>query len=101
MAGQVVEMDYAVIQSTAKGFRGQSDIALAIGKAGVALFTGLEAGSMWFPPMKAYYGRCKRAVDKKSKELSKTLLEFADDLELAVKDHKTGDFEGKKYFGPK
>jgi len=99
MAGQVVEMDYPVIQNTAKGFRRESDVILTIGKVAVGIFTGLEAGSFMFPPMKEYYGRCKRAVDKKSKELSKTLLEFADDLDLAVKDHKTGDFEGKKYFG--
>lgn len=99
MAGQVVQMDYPVIQTTAKGFRTQSDVILTIGKVAVGIFTGLEAGSFMFPPMAQYYGRCKRAVDKKSKELSKTLLEFASDLDQAVKDHKNGDFEGKSYFG--
>jgi len=99
MAGDVVQMDYPVIQSTAKGFRAQSDIVLAIGKAGVALFTMLEAGVFWFPPLSQYYARCKQAVDKKSKELSKTLLEFAGDLDRAVTDHKKGDYAGKTYFG--
>lgn len=99
MAGQVVQMDYPVIQSTAKGFRTQSDIVLAIGKAGVALFTSLEAGSFWCPPMAQYYRRCKEAVNKKSKELSDTCLEFAGDLDQAVQDHKNGDFQGKSYFG--
>ena len=84
MAGQVVQMDYPVIQSTAKGFRQQSDVVLGIGKAAVAIFTVLEAGSFWCPPMAQYYGQCKDAVDKKSKELSDTLMEFATDLDHAV-----------------
>lgn len=99
MPGQIVQMDYPVVQSTAKGFRTQSDIVLAIGKAAVALFTGLEAGSFMCPPLAQYYARCKEAVDKKSKELSKVCLEFAGDLDQAVQDHKDGDFEGKSYFG--
>jgi hypothetical protein len=99
MAGQVVQMDYPVVQSTAKGFRGQSQIVLGIGKAAVATFTALEAGAFWCPPLAQYYARCKDAVNKKSKELSDTLLEFAGDLDRAVQDHKNGDFEGKSYFG--
>ncbi len=99
MAGQVVQMDYPVVQSTAKGFRNQSDIVKAIGQAAVALFAALEAGSFWCPPLSQYYARCKDAVNTKSKELSDTLLEFAQDLDGAVKDHKNGDFEGKHYFG--
>jgi len=99
MAGQVVQMDYPVVQSTEKGFRQQSDIVLGIGKAAVAIFATLEAGSFWCPPMAQYYRRVREAVDKKSKELSKTLLEFANDLKLAVDDHKKGDYSGKSYFG--
>lgn len=99
MAGQVVQMDYPVVQSTAKGFRQQSDVVLAVGKAAVAIFTMLETAAFWCPPLSQYYGRCKDAVNKKSKELSNTLQEFAKDLDQAVKDHKDGDFEGKSYFG--
>lgn len=99
MAGQVIQMDYPVMQSTAKGFRNQSDVVKAIGQAAVALFTALEAGSFWCPPIAQYYGRCKDAVKTKSKELSDTLTEFATDLDQAVQDHKNGDSEGKSYFG--
>lgn len=99
MAGQVVQMDYPVVQSTAKGFKQQSDIVLGIGKAAVAIFASLEAGMFWCPPMAQYYRMCREAVDKKSKELSKTLEEFATDLERAVADHKKGDTTGKTYFG--
>jgi hypothetical protein len=99
MAGQVVQMDYPVVQSTAKGFRTQADIVTAIGKAAVAIFAALEASSFFFPPLAKYYGRCKDAVNKKSKELADTLKEFGTDLDQAVQDHKNGDFEGKSYFG--
>jgi hypothetical protein len=99
MAGPVVQMDYPIVQATAKAFRGQSQIILGIGKAAVIQFTLLEAGSFWCPPLANYYARCKEAVDKKSKELSDTLNEFARDLDEAVKDHQNGDFEGKSYFG--
>lgn len=99
MAGQLVQMDYPLVQSVAKGYRGQSQIVLGIGKAAVAIFSALEAGSFICPPLQQYYRMCKEAVDKKSKELSDTLLEFAGDLDAAVQDHKNGDFEGKSYFG--
>jgi hypothetical protein len=98
MAGQVVEMDYPLIQAVEKGFRQQSDFILAVGKAAVAAFAIAEACAI-FPPLAAYYGRCKDAVNKKTDELSKTLLEFADDLKQAVTDHKKGDYQGKTYFG--
>ena len=99
MAGQVVQMDYPVVQSTAQGFRQQADVILGVGKAAVAIFTMLEASALLCPPLAAYYGRCKDAVDKKSKELSDTLKEFGSDLDNAVKDHKGGDTSGKSYFG--
>ncbi len=99
MAGQVVQMDYPVVQSTAQGFRQQSDVILGVGKAAVAIFTVLEATSFFNPPMALYYRKCRDAVDKKSKELSDTLKEFATDLDAAVTDHKNGDSSGKSYFG--
>lgn len=99
MAGQVIQMDYPVIQSTAKGFRTQSDVVKAVGQAAVALFGVLEAGNFWCPPLAQYYGRCKDAVKQKSKELCDTLEEFAKDLDQAVQDHKNGDSAGKSYFG--
>jgi hypothetical protein len=37
-------------------------------------------------------------VDKKSKELSTTLIEFADDLKTAVELHKSGDTSGAGKF---
>ena len=99
MAGQVVQMDYPVVQSTAQGFRQQADVILGVGKAAVAIFGFLEsANAFWCPPMSKYYGMCKDAVDKKSKELSKTLIEFADDLKTAVELHKSGDTSGAGKF---
>jgi hypothetical protein len=99
MAGQVVQMDYPVIQATSKGFTAQSQVVKIIGQVGVATFTALEAGAWWCPPLSQWYGRCKEAVKVKSKELCDTLDEFAKDLDQAVNDHKKGDFEGKHYFG--
>jgi hypothetical protein len=98
MAGQVIQMDYPVVQSTAEGFRTQSDVILGVGRAAVVLFTVLEATSFMCPPMAQYYGRCKDATDKKSKELSKTLIEFADDLKAAVELHQSGDTSGAGKF---
>ena len=99
MAGQMVEMDYGVVQKTAAGFRQQSDVILGVGKAAVAIFGFLEAANtFWCPPLAKYYGMCKDAVDKKSKELSKTLIEFADDLKTAVELHKSGDTSGAGKF---
>jgi len=68
MAGQVVEMDYPVMQSVAKGFRTQADIMNAIGKALVMMFESLEK-SLWFTGLGAYFGRCKDATKQKTKEL--------------------------------
>jgi len=99
MAGQVIQMDYPVVQATSKTFRGQSQIILGIGKASEAQFTILEMGAFWCPPLAQYYKMCKENVKKKTKELSDTLLEFAGDLDQAVQDHKNGDSEGKSYFG--
>jgi len=99
MAGQVVQMDYPVVQSSAQSLRQQADVVTGIGKAAVALFAVLQATSFMCPPMAMYYGRCKEAVDKKSKELADTLKEFATDLDGAVSDHKSGDTQGKSYFG--
>ena len=77
MAGQIVEMDYPVVQTAAKGFRQQSDVMLGIGKAAVAIFTVLEASASCARRWLSITGSCKDAVDKKSKELSDTLKEFA------------------------
>jgi hypothetical protein len=98
MAGQMVKMDYPVVQTTEKGFRQQSDVILNVGKAAVAMFTVLEMTSFMCPPMAQFYGRCKDAVDKKSKELSKTLIEFADDLKEAVALHQGADTSGEGKF---
>ena len=99
MAGQMVEMDYPVVQKTEAGFRQQSDVILNVGKAAVAIFGFLEAANtFWCPPLAKYYGMCKDAVDKKSKELSKTLIEFAEDLKTAEELHKSGDTSGAGKF---
>ena len=98
MAGQVVEMDYPVMQSVAKGFRTQADVMNAIGKALVLMFEALEI-ALSFIGLGEYFGRCKDATKKKTKELVDHLNEFGKDIDAAVKDHKDGDFEGKSYFG--
>jgi len=100
MAGQVVEMDYPVMQNVAKGFRTQADVMNAIGKALVLMFEALEK-ALTFIGLGAYFGRCKDATKKKTEELVKTLQEFGQDIDNAVNDHKKGDFEGKSYFGNK
>jgi hypothetical protein len=100
MAGQVVEMDYPVMQSVAKGFRTQADVMNAIGKALVLMFEALEL-ALSFIGLGAYFGRCKDATKKKTEELVKTLQEFGGDIDQAVEDHKKGDVTGKSYFGKK
>jgi hypothetical protein len=94
----MVQMDYPVVQTMEAGFRQQSEIILGIGKAAVMLFTGLEMSAFMCPPLAQYYGRCKDATDKKSKELSDKLIEFADDLKTAVELHKAGDTSGAGKF---
>jgi hypothetical protein len=98
MAGQIVEMDYPTMQNVAKGFRTQAEVMNVIGKTAVALFESLEK-SLWFTGLGAYFGRCKEATKKKTKELVDHLNEFGKDIDDAVQDHKNGDFEGKSYFG--
>ena len=98
MAGQMVRMDYPKVQAAEKNFRQQSDVILSVGKAAVAIFTVLEMSSFMCPPMAQWYGRCKDAVDKKSKELSTTLIEFADDLKEAVALHQGADTSGEGKF---
>jgi formylmethanofuran dehydrogenase subunit B len=98
MAGQVVEMDYPTMQSVAKGFRTVADTMNVIGKTMEKLFEALEL-ALSFVGLGAYYGQCKEATKKKTKELVDHLNEFAKDIDEAVKDHKNGDFEGKSYFG--
>ena len=100
MAGQVVEMDYPVMQNVAKGFRTQADIMNAIGTAAVLMFESLEK-ALWFTGLGAYFGRCKDATRQKTKELVETLNEFGTDIDQAVEDHKKGDVTGKSYFGKK
>jgi hypothetical protein len=100
MAGQVVEMDYPVMQSVAKSFRTQADVMNAVGKAAVLLFESLEK-ALWFTGLGAYFGRCKDATRTKTAELVKVLKEFGSDIDAAIGDHKKGDFEGKSYFGKK
>jgi hypothetical protein len=100
MAGQVVEMDYPVMQSVANGFRTQADIMNAIGKALVLMFEALEK-ALTFLAIGAYFGRCKDATKKKTEELVKTLQEFGTDIDKAVEDHQKGDITGKSYFGKK
>ena len=101
MAGQVVQMDYPVVQAWREGFRQQADIMLGSWEGrGGASSQVLEMASFMVPADGAYYGRCKDATKKKSKELVR-------DVEGVRRRHLTTPLRttrmaipsGKRYFG--
>ena len=99
MAGQVVQMDYAVIGDVSKGFGIARDTLKVISTVLQALVQSLRAASfMSFGTSAAlaqYYDVIRQKIDK----LAAVCDEFSTDLANAINDHKRGDIQGKRYFG--
>jgi intergrase/recombinase len=99
MAGQVVQMDYAVVGEVSKGFSTAAQTLRTIAKILQALVQTLRA--MAFASMGTslalanYYDTIRQKMEK----LAKVCEEFSQDLARAIDDHKKGDIKGKKYFG--
>lgn len=99
MAGQVVQMDYAVIGDVSKGFGIARDTLNVISKVLQALVQSLRAASFasfgTSAALAQYYDVIRQKIDK----LAKFCDEFSNDLAQAINDHKRGDVQGKRYFG--
>lgn len=101
MAGNVVQMDYAVVGEVSKGFTAQSQAAKVIGQVTNATITALLANPFVSMTIGPLLNQINQAVQAKTKELSQLCDEFAGDLTQAIGDHRNGDYEGKSYFGAK
>ena len=99
MAGQVVQMDYAVIGEVSKGFSTSATALRTIAKILQALVQTLRA--MAFASMGTSLALAKYydTIRQKVENLSKLCEEFSGDLAQAINDHKKGDIKGKRYFG--
>ena len=99
MAGQVVQMDYAVIGDVSKGFNVASQALKVVSTVLKALVESLRMASFasfgTSMALARYYDVIRQKVDK----LSKMCDEFSGDLAGAINDHKRGDVQGKRYFG--
>lgn len=99
MAGQIVQMDYAVIGDVSKGFNVASQTLKVISTVLQALVASLRAASFasfgTSAALAQYYDVIRQKIDK----LSKVCDEFSGDLSNAINDHKKGDVQGKRYFG--
>lgn len=98
MGTQVVEMDYEVILAVSKGFDEAAEALRTIAKVLEKCIMILKANFF----MRIFYEaliRWLEGIKKALENLAKVCEEFAQDLDLAVQDHKRGDIEGKRYFG--
>lgn len=99
MAGNIVQMDYGVMDSVASGFMQQADTLEKIGKALDAAIQILRATAFLSGGTALALANYLENIMKKVNKLLKLCKEFSGDLSRAVKDHKAGDLKGKSYFG--
>jgi len=99
MAGQVVQMDYAVIGEVSKGFGTARDMLTAVGKVLEVLVGILRATAFFSMGTSLALAQYLDTIKTKVNNLAKVCNEFSNDLARAVGDHKKGDIQGKKYFG--
>ena len=99
MAGQVVQMDYAVVGDVSKGFGVAAQTLDTISKVLAVLVQILRAMALASLGTTAALAQYLDTIQKKCANLSKICNEFSGDLAAAVQDHKKGDFQGKRYFG--
>jgi hypothetical protein len=99
MAGQVVQMDYAVIGDVSKGFGTARDVLNTVGKVLEVLVGILRATAFFSFGTSAALAQYLDNIKQKVNNLAKICQEFSTDLGQAIGDHKKGDVQGKRYFG--
>jgi hypothetical protein len=98
MAGQVVQMDYQVITNVSKGFDTCSQSLDATGKLLTIAIQALRAAAFFSLGTSLALANYLSVIKDKVEKLSKVCIWFAKNLAQAVKDHQTGDVQGKHYF---
>jgi hypothetical protein len=99
MAGQVVQMDYAVVGGVSKGFGTASQTLTMVGKALEVAIGILRATAFFSLGTSAALAQYLDNIKQKVNALAKLCIEFSGDLARAIEDHKKGDVQGKRYFG--
>ena len=100
MAGQVVQMDYAVITDVSKGFSTASQVLSTIGKVLQTLVEMLRATAFFSFGTSAALAQYLENIEQKVNNLSQICDQrFAQPLMAAIGDHRNGDVQGKSYFG--
>lgn len=99
MAGQVVQMDYAVIGDVSKGFGTARDVLKTVGKVLEVLIGILRATAFLSFGTSEALARYLENIKNKVNKLADVCNEFSGDLARAIGDHKKGDIQGKRYFG--
>ncbi len=99
MAGQVVQMDYAVIGDVSKGFSQARDVLRTVGKVLEGLVQVLRAMAFASLGTSLALANYLDTIKQKVNNLAKVCEEFSNDLARAIDDHKRGDIKGKRYFG--
>ena len=99
MAGQVVQMDYAVVGAVSDGFGMQAQMLRIVAKilsVAIEVLRAMAFASLGTSLALANY---LAVIKQKTENLAKVCEEFQNDLARAVGDHKKGDIQGKRYFG--
>lgn len=99
MAGNTVQMDYAVIGDVSKGFSTASDVLTTVGKVLEVAIGILRATAFFSMGTSAALAQYLDVIKQKVQNLAKLCTEFATNLSNAIGDHKNGDVQGKRYFG--
>ncbi len=99
MAGQIVQMDYAVVGDVSKGFANAEGVLKTIGTALKVAIEVLRATAFFSLGTSAALACYLENIKDKVDHLAKVCNEFSVDLAQAIEDHKKGDIQGKRYFG--
>jgi sulfite exporter TauE/SafE len=99
MAGQVVQMDYAVVGEVSNGFGVAAQTLRTVAKVLGILVQILRAMALASLGTSLALAQYLDTIQKKCENLAKISDEFSKDLKGAIEDHKRGDFQGKRYFG--
>jgi hypothetical protein len=98
MAGQVVQMDYAVVGDVSKGFGTARDVLNTVGKVLEVLIGILRATAFFSMGTSAALAQYLDNIKQKVQNLAQLCQKFSDNLARAINDHKKGDVQGKTYF---
>jgi flagellar motor switch protein FliG len=99
MAGQVVQMDYQVIQQVSNGFKQQAQALRTVARVLEAAIQILQTMAFLSGGTTKALARYLTNIKNKVQKLAGYCEEFAGDLARAISDHQKGDVKGKSYFG--